>query len=159
MTSIGASWLPDGSEFVFSSGTGNNAGLWRTAAASGAIPRKINLDTSEAITPAISRAGNRLAFATEKFDLNIWRIDLKGPGQKPGLPFQLIASTQVEQYPAYSPDGRRIAFMSERSGTQEIWVCDSDGSKAAQLTSFGGAAIYGPSWSPDSQNIAGQEEI
>ena len=44
--------------------------------------------------------------------------------------------------------------MSQRSGTEEIWICDSDGSKTLQLTSFGGAAIYGPSWSPDSQNIA-----
>ena len=155
MTNMGAAWLPDGSEFVFSSGTGNNnSGLWRIAASGGAIPKKINLDASDAIAPAISRLGNRLAFTTEKYDLNIWRIDLKGPGQKPGLPFRFIASTEVEYYPAYSPDGRRIAFMSARSGTQEIWVCDSDGSKAAQLTSFGGAAIYGPSWSPDSQNIA-----
>ena len=154
MTNVGAAWLPDGSEFVFGSGTENNFGLWRTTASSGAIPKKVNLDASNALAPAISRLGNRLAFATEKYDLNIWRVDLKGPGQKPGPPFRFIASTQVEQYPAYSPDGRRIAFMSERSGTQEIWVCDSDGSKAAQLTSFGGAAIYGPSWSPDSQNIA-----
>jgi serine/threonine protein kinase len=154
MTNVGAAWLPDGSEFVFSSGTGTNFGLWRIAISSGAIPKKINLDASDAFAPAISRLGNRLAFATEKYDLNIWRIDLKGPGQKPGLPFRFIASTQIENYPAFSPDGRRIAFMSERSGTQEIWICDSDGSKAAQLTSFGGAAIYGPSWSPDSQNIA-----
>ena len=154
MTNIGAAWLPDGSEFVFSSGTGTNFGLWRMAVSSGAIPKKINLDASNAFAPAISRLGNRLAFASEKYDLNIWRIDLKGPGQKPGLPFRLIASTQIENYPTFSPDGRRIAFMSDRSGTQEIWVCDSDGSKAAQLTSFGGAAIYGPSWSSDSQNIA-----
>ena len=44
--------------------------------------------------------------------------------------------------------------MSQRSGTDEIWICDSDGSKAAQLTSLGGAAIYGPNWSPDSRTIA-----
>ena len=44
--------------------------------------------------------------------------------------------------------------MSQRSGTEEIWICDSDGSKATQLTSLGGAAIYGPNWSPDGQNIA-----
>ena len=44
--------------------------------------------------------------------------------------------------------------MSQRSGTDEIWICDSDGSKVVQLTSFGGSEIYGPSWSPDSQNIA-----
>jgi Tol biopolymer transport system component/predicted Ser/Thr protein kinase len=154
MTNVGAAWLPDGSEFVFGSGTGTNFGLWRIAVSNGAIPRRVNLDASNASAPAISRLGNRLAFATWKYDLNIWRIDLKGPGQKPGLPLRFIASTEEQTYPAYSPDGRRIAFMSERSGAEEIWICDSDGSRATQLTSFGGSAIYGPSWSPDSQNIA-----
>jgi serine/threonine protein kinase len=154
MTNVGAAWLPDGSEFLFSSGTLSSLGLWRIAASNAAVPRRINLDASNASSPAISQVGNRLAFATEQYDLNIWRIDLKGPGYKPGPPFQFIASTAVEYYPAYSPAGQRIAFMSERSGTQEIWVCDSDGSRATQLTSFGGAAIYGPSWSPDGQNIA-----
>jgi serine/threonine protein kinase len=153
MTNTGAAWLPDGSEFVFSSGTGTNFGLWRIAVSNGAVSKRINLDASNAFAPAISRLGNRLAFATVKEDLNIWRIDLKGPGQKPGLPFRFVSSTQLEMYPAYSPDGRRIAFMSQRSGTDEIWICDRDGSKAAQLTSFGGSAIYGPSWSSDSQSI------
>lgn len=154
MTNVGAAWLPDDGEFVFGSGTGTNFGLWRIALSNGAIPKRINLDASNASSPAISRLGNRLAFTTEQSDLNIWRVDLKGPGQELGKPFRFISSTQLEMYPAYSPDGRRIAFMSQRSGTTEIWLCDSDGSKAAQLTSFGGAAIYGPSWSPDSQNIA-----
>ena len=154
MTSMGAAWLPDGSEFVFGSGTLGNFGLSRIAVSNGAIPKRINLGVSDAFAPAISRLGNRLAFSSVKFDLNIWRIDLKGAGQKPGLPSRFITSTQPELYPAYSPDGRKIAFMSQRSGTDEIWISDSDGSKATQLTSFGGSAIYGPSWSPDSQNIA-----
>ena len=67
---------------------------------------------------------------------------------------RFISSTRIENHPAFSPDGRRIAFMSDRSGSQEIWICDSDGSRTTQLTSFGGAAIYSPRWSPDSQNIA-----
>jgi Tol biopolymer transport system component len=153
LTDIGAAWLPNGREFVFSSGTGTNYGLWRIAASKGAVPRRLDLGIAAA-QPTISRLGNRLAFAVIQFDLNIWRVDLKGPGKEPSQPIRFISSTQVEQYPAYSPDGRRISFMSERSGTEEIWICDSDGSKTLQLTSFGGAAIYGPSWSPDSQNIA-----
>ena len=154
VTNVDAAWLPDASEFAFGSGTGTNFGLWRIAVSKGAIPRRINLDVSNAGAPAISRLGNRLAFETGKYDLNIWRIDLNGPGHKPGAPFRFISSTEVENYPAYSPDGRRIAFISARSGTNEVWICDSDGSKAAQLTSFGASAIYGPSWSPDGQNIA-----
>jgi serine/threonine protein kinase/WD40 repeat protein len=154
MTDASAAWLPDGSEFVFSSRIGTSFGLSRIAVSKGAIPKRISLDASDASTPAISRHGNRLAFATGKYDLNIWRIDLKGPGQKPSLPSRFIASTLQEMSPAYSPDGRKIAFMSQRSGTDEIWICDTDGSKAAQLTSFGGSAIDFPNWSPDSQNIA-----
>ena len=69
MTNLGAAWLPDGSEFVVSSGTGMNLGLWRMALSNGAIPKRINLDASNAFTPAISRLGNRLAFATVKYDL------------------------------------------------------------------------------------------
>ena len=154
MTDIGAAWLPDGREFVFSSGTGTNQGLWRTAASKSAAPRRLGLGIAAAVQPTISRLGNRLAFTVFQFDLNIWRVDLKGPGKAPSQPIRFISSTQVENYPAYSPDGRRIAFMSERSGTEEIWICDSDGSETRQLTSFGGAAIYGPSWSPDSQKVA-----
>ena len=153
MTNLGAAWLPDGSEFVVSSGIMSGPGLWRSAA-SNAIPRRINLEASNAVSPSISLLGNRLAFATERFDLNIWRIDLKGRDQKPSVPSRFLASTQLDMYPAYSPDGRRIAFMSQRSGTDEIWICDSDGSKTVQLTSLAGSAIYGPSWSPDNQNIA-----
>jgi Tol biopolymer transport system component len=154
MTSTSAAWLPDGNEFVFSSGPGTNFGLWRIAASKGALAHRISLDASDAREPAVSRLGNRLAFASGKFDMNIWRIDLTGPSHKPGLPFRFISSTELEYYPAFSPDGRRIAFISNRSGTDEVWICDSDGSKATQLTSFGGSAIYGPIWSPDSQNIA-----
>src|SRR5439155_7459649 len=85
---------------------------------------------------------------------NIWRIDLTGPDRKPSTPTQFIASTQAELYPAYSPDGQKIAFMSERGGTAEIWVCNSDGTNAVQLTSLGGYAVYGPRWSWDGKNIA-----
>jgi Tol biopolymer transport system component len=152
MTNIGAAWLPNG-EFVFSSGTGTNYGLWRTAASKGAVPVRLELGSAGA-QPTISRLGNRLAFAVFQFRWNIWRVDLKGPGKEPSPPIRFISSTQNEFYPAFSPDGRRIAFESDRSGTQELWICDRDGSKTLQLTSFGGAVVYGPSWSPDSQSIA-----
>ena len=153
VTNVGAAWLPQGREFIFASATGTNVALWRMAASAIAIPRRLNLGTSSSGEPTISRLGHRLAFTTFHYDQNIWRIDLKGVGKEPSQPFSFIASTQSDVYPAYAPDGQRIAFMSERSGTEEIWICDSDGSKT-QLTSFGGAAIYGPSWSPDGKNIA-----
>src|SRR5690348_9607649 len=66
----------------------------------------------------------------------------------------LISSTRDDVNPQFSPDGSRIAFVSTRSGHPEIWACNSDGSKAVQLTSFGGAAVNDPRWSPDGERIA-----
>src|SRR6185503_10759882 len=54
----------------------------------------------------------------------------------------------------YSPDSKRIAFTSNRSGSHEIWVCNSDGSNVVQLTSFGGRYFTAmPRWSPDGRSI------
>jgi TolB protein len=61
--------------------------------------------------------------------------------------------------PSYSPDGRHIAYISNRTGTPEIWVMDDDGASADQLVAseFGSAgralATYSPAWSPDGTRI------
>ena len=73
--------------------TGTNYGLWRTAVSKGAVPRRLDLGIAAA-QPTISRLGNRLAFAVFQFDLNIWRVDLKGPGKEPSQPIRFISSTQ-----------------------------------------------------------------
>ena len=76
-----------------------------------------------------------------------------GPGGMPGSPEELISSTREEGDPAYSPDGKRIAYRSWRTGGPEIWICDSEGRNQVQLTS-GFSAIQGLRWSPDGQSIA-----
>jgi Tol biopolymer transport system component len=58
-----------------------------------------------------------------------------------------------------SPDGKRVAFVSGRSGTTEIWVCDSDGKNPLPLTSLGHDAVYFPSWSPDGRFIAFESDL
>lgn len=55
--------------------------------------------------------------------------------------------------PQFSPDGRKIAFQTGRSGYSEIWICDSDGSNPVQVTALQGFA-GSPRWSPDSRYIA-----
>ncbi len=50
--------------------------------------------------------------------------------------------------------GKTIVLASDRTGSWEIWVCDSDGSNPVQLTSFRGPRTGTPRWSPDGQRIA-----
>src|SRR4029077_7565161 len=52
-----------------------------------------------------------------------------------------------------SSDRKRIAFVSDRSGSREVWMCDSDGLNPVQLTNFGGSHTGSPRWSPDGRQL------
>jgi Tol biopolymer transport system component len=54
----------------------------------------------------------------------------------------------------YSPDGKRVAFESDRNGVKGIWVSDANGSHIEELISRAGASCGTARWSPDGQNIA-----
>jgi dipeptidyl aminopeptidase/acylaminoacyl peptidase len=67
---------------------------------------------------------------------------------------KIIASTQFDSSPQLSPDQRRIAFRSSRSGHNEIWLADADGGNQVRLTYFNNTLTGTPRWSPDGQMIA-----
>jgi Tol biopolymer transport system component len=54
----------------------------------------------------------------------------------------------------FSPDGKKIAFASDRTGNYEIWICNNNGKNPKKLTSFNGSVPGSPNWSPDEQQIA-----
>jgi serine/threonine protein kinase len=151
---LGAAWLPDGSGIVFASKWNGENGLWRTSASSSSRPRRLAFATTFASEPAVSRRGNRLAYTVFRNDSNIWRVELVGQGHRPSVPVSVISSTRVEGGPACSPDGKKLAFVSDQSGVPEVWLSDLDGSNPHQLTSFGRTFLDLPQWSPDGQNIA-----
>jgi Tol biopolymer transport system component len=97
-----------------------------------------------------ARSIERIALTQRTYDTNIFRLDLERPSDD--RPRPLIGSSQVDESPQISPDGRRIAFTSTRSGYLEIWLCGSDGSACSSL----GRTLYGgtPRWSPDGRLIA-----
>jgi Tol biopolymer transport system component len=151
---LSAAWTSDGKEIVSSISSYSRGSIWRMQASASAKPRRLPLPSEGVGSLALSRQGDRLAYTVPRNRSSIWRIDLPGSSQPPGTPSPLIQSTRSESMPAYSQDGRKIAFTSKRSGQTEIWVCDSDGSNAVQLTSSLGGETFGPKWSPDGRNIA-----
>jgi Tol biopolymer transport system component len=159
----GFAWAPDSRELVAFGELGGVDGFWRIRVNGsraitrltgiGQIPIRLKrMGRGRGVNLAISHDGRRLMYSEGRFDANIWRLDLKGTTKGTILPF--ITSTRDDFQPDYSSDGRKIAFESDRSGCEEIWVCNRDGSAPFQLTDFRTGWSGSPAWSPDRENIA-----
>ena len=147
-------WVPGGKEIIFSA----KGSLWRLAVPGDNTPTRIPYVGEDGLMPTISRPqpgkAARLAYVRTFTDENILRLETSALGEPASsAPVVAISSTKSDIHCQCSPDGRRIAVTSTRSGDWEIWVSDPDGSNAVKLTSVGAQATGGPHWSPDSQLI------
>ncbi len=144
-------WTPDGREIVYNS---RRPGLSRIEV-TGGEPRPVTSSAASLGIPAIARHGNILAYVVNELNQNLWRIDLKGasPGSA-AEPVRLESSIRQQWDPSYSPDGHRLAFGSNRSGSDQIWVSDAQGGGAVQITHFEDSRPGCPRWSPDGATIA-----
>jgi Tol biopolymer transport system component len=145
----GLAWTADGREIIFPSNRGGGYKFWRILK-SGGTPEPIALAGDMVTDPTISWQQNRLAYNQSIYNVNIGQVELTNPAN----PAPLIVSTQVSVYPHVSPDGEKIAFISNRSGSLEVWTCDRDGMNPLQLTRFSGPVLSMPRWAPDGQQIA-----
>lgn len=146
----GVAWAADGESLIYSASIEalENYRLWRVAVSGKNQPERLEAVDATATFPAVSAAGNRLAFTRGGFDTDLvrWR-----PGEK-ASPF--LSSTMMEDHPKYSPDGSRIVFSSARSGEgRAIWICDQDGSNLGQLTNKFSRFQGSPFWSPDGRFV------
>ncbi|MDQ2947632.1 MAG: hypothetical protein M3Y27_17150, partial [Acidobacteriota bacterium] len=146
----GMAWLPDGRSLIYSAGSSpNQRFLFRTDLAGGGEPKRLEIASQGAYYPAVAPSGNRLAFSRAVDDADVWRL------QAGGKPQPLLVSTLEDTSAQFSPDGRRIAFVSARSAEGvAIWLADADGAGLVQLTR-GPEDYHGsPRWSPDGRRIA-----
>jgi Tol biopolymer transport system component/DNA-binding winged helix-turn-helix (wHTH) protein len=150
----GLAWTGDGREIVFSSNRGTKQALWRTAIAGHARPQRLVAAGEDAYDVAISSDGHRLVYTKEISDRDIYRIPLTGDGKALSGSAKFMASTMIDYEAQYSPDGENIAFCSNRSGHEEVWIADKDGLNPTRFTFFDGPPAGSPRWSPDGKMIA-----
>jgi Tol biopolymer transport system component/DNA-binding winged helix-turn-helix (wHTH) protein len=144
----GLAWSSDDREIIFG-GT-----HLRRVSATGREPSIANIAYVPGPAAFPSLREHMLAYVQETANANVWRLQLRDATHPAGEPAKLISSTRQQAAAAFSPDGSRMAFQSDRSGDWEIWTCDRDGSNATQLTHFRGAPTGTPRWSPDGTLIA-----
>ncbi len=155
----GPAWTHDGSQILYSSGKSFRGPRILRRITLSEPPNGVGYNAAQesygegATDLAISPAGRRLVYVREYSDTNIYRIGLPDKNGEVGTFRRFIASAQPDREQEYSPDGRMIAFASARSGSDEIWVCNADGSKPRQLTSMGSHLTGNPRWSPDCKTV------
>ena len=138
-SSLQPTWTPDGKEIIYV----QSFRLWRIDVTGEHPPRPLPFGGEGAIMPVISRPvagkGSRLIYVRRTADQNLWRVDLPALGTPArSAPILFPSSTTRTDYNAqFSPDGKRLAFQSDRSGQMEIWVSDADGANAQPLTAMG----------------------
>jgi len=149
MPQSGMTWSSDGRFIIFNAEEVQLNYLWRVSVDGGGPPERIEVAGAQAFFPSMSPVGRVLGFTRKFRDEDVYRFE-------PSRAAQPVARSSVyDGNPQFSPDGRRIAFCSLRSGdAMQVWVANADGSMPEQLTHGPGRFQGGPSWSPDGRQIA-----
>jgi Tol biopolymer transport system component len=150
----GLDWTRDGREIIFAanrSGSPSYFALWRVPVVGGE-PQLVPVGEG-GLYPTLSRQRAVMTYQKSSGRGDIWRVGGPFAGDEDRTPRRLISSSTHNNMPRFSPDGGMIAFGSYRSGSEQLWICNADGSNPTQLTHQKGESA-GASWSPDGRQIA-----
>ncbi len=143
-------WAIDNSKLVFITKLPRKASweLWIQDLSGGRTV--IPTPTSYVSSPALSPDGLQVVFSARslnRVDSDIFISNLDGSRRR-----RLTNHSAIDTSPAWSPTGQQIAFVSDRSGTPQLWMMDVDGSNIRRLVDQGGHCDS-PSWSPDGRYL------
>ena len=134
-------------------GEGEKDESWDVTAPRGSTLRDVAINTDEGtwMDVDVSPDGRTLAFSLLG---DIYTMPISG-----GTPTRIAEGLAWEVQPRFSPDGNRLAFISDRAGGDNLWIMNADGSNKLQVTKEDFRLINQPSWSPDGQYIVAKKHF
>lgn len=146
---------PDGKWIAYVSRQTYNFDIWLRST-KGGRSTQITFHKADDFYPAWYPNSKAIVFVSQRSDAagDIWRLRLReveGQLLPKGEAERITDYLGFDGYPTVSPDGKKIAWVSDRTGREEIWFHNDNTGKTTQLTFLGGTH---PAWSPNLQLIA-----
>ena len=157
-----SSWSPDGKQIAFTSAeifNGDGVFHWDiwVMDADGGNLRNLTNHHAQEWSPAWSPDGDQITFSSERdraWEFEVWgNREVYVMNTDGANLINLTNHPARDSSPAWSPDGRQIAFSSDRDGNKEVYVMNADGTNPINLTNHP-ARDSSPAWSPDGLRIA-----
>jgi len=163
MISVDPNWLSN-DEIVFTSSLGQHGlGLWKVRIG-GSTPEPVAVGESEqSLEASPSPDGKQVVFLSNRRSFpvkgsaapvswgsgDIWVMNLATKTARILVEEETLYHTR----PRWSPDGNNIAYVSNRTGRNQLWLANATTGIPAQLTRLG-SEVFGPAWSPDGKSLA-----
>jgi len=150
---LSPAWSPDSRFIYFASGRGGAVNIWKIAA-SGGEPDQITAGQGQDAELDVSSDGKRMVFSTYRENINIAEVPVESVDRETRPKWLTTDPARNAFAPAYSPDGKHVAYFSNRHSSEReiIWVMDSDGLNPVPLVEDGLSNIF-PRWAPDGQTV------
>ncbi len=143
----GLAWTQDGRGLVFASNHNGQFTLY-TVALDGGDVQPLGIGPAE--YPGTARGADTVTYEIPRTTHQLAWVAL---GDDKPVPELLAKSTGSDSSPAFSPDGTRIAFVSDRSGAQQVWLYDFGTLEVTALTEFHDGLLINPVWSGDGKRL------
>lgn len=140
----GYTWTPEAQILIAGQLGSVIHGLWLISPSGQGQPASVFESGFNATMPAVNR--ERVVWVNQVKDYNLYSVPIAG-----GTPVRRVSSPVLDSRPGFSRDGR-LAFISQRSGSPEIWLSRLDSSSAVRVTDLKGD-LTRPSWSPDGTRL------